>query len=147
MEMIASHYDDSQVLRARGLRVTSPRLCILAVLRGHHGHCTAEEISDEVRLHLPAVNVATVYRALHDLREAGLITETDVGQKSTMYELLDERHHHIVCESCRGVAAIDDAIVEPIKTSLYSRYGFQARMDHFAFFGLCKECAAARDGS
>lgn len=133
--------DDVELLRSRGLRVTSPRLGVLAALRAYHGHCTADDISDEVRQNLPSVNAATIYRALHDLRDAGLVAETDVGQKSIVYELLDQRHHHMVCVRCRAEWEIDDDVLEPVKQTLRERYGFHARLDHFAIFGLCAHCA------
>lgn len=133
--------DDLALLRSRGLRVTSPRLAVLGALRAHRGHCTADDVSDEVGRRLPAVNAATIYRALHDLRDAGLVAETDVGQKSIVYELLDLRHHHVVCVQCRAEWMIDDEILEPVKRTLRERYGFQARLDHFAIFGVCAHCA------
>jgi len=137
----ATSSDDVGLLRSHGLRVTSPRLSVLAALRTYHGHCTADEISDEVRQLLPTVNAATIYRALHDLRDAGLVAETDVGQKCLVYEFVGERHHHVVCVQCRAEWEIDDEILEPVKEALLERYGFHARLDHFAIFGRCAHCA------
>src|SRR5579859_6179896 len=115
--MLQSHdmAEDADLLRGRGLRATPQRLYVLAALRIHQGHIAAEMIAQQVRQELPSMNLATVYRALHDLREAGLIAETDLGEKSVLYELIQDRHHHIVCEQCGHVAEIDDDLLEPLK--------------------------------
>jgi Fur family transcriptional regulator, ferric uptake regulator len=140
--MVESHDtpSDMDALRARGLRATPQRLMILEALRTGHGHVTVHEIVQFVHRAYPSVNVATIYRALDDLHVADMVDKTDLGQKGISYELVRQRHHHVICERCGGIAAIDDDVLESVKTALRTRYQFHARMDHFAIFGTCAHC-------
>lgn len=133
--------NDMKALRARGLRATPQRLMILEALQTGHGHVTVQEIVQDVHRAYPSVNVATIYRALDDLHVAGMVAKTDLGQKGISYELVRHRHHHAICSRCGGIADIDDDVLESVKASLLTRYGFHARMDHFAIFGMCAHCA------
>ena len=132
-----------EILGARSLRITPQRLMILHVIDEGHGHLTAEHIGDRIRERFPAIHQGTIYRTLELLREAGLVTETHLGERSAMYELVGNHpHHHLVCDRCGYVTEIGDTLLEPLRTTLLSQFGFRARTEHFAIFGLCKGCAA-----
>ena len=106
--------------------------------RGHH---TAEAIFERAKLKYPYINLATVYRTLTWLRDQGLISETDLGGGHTEYEALgSHRHHHLVCLACGGRMEFADELVAPLAAALHERYGFEARLDHLAVFGLCRGC-------
>ena len=63
--------DLSELLRERGMRVTSQRLLIDRALRDHGGHLTAEQVHDLVEPALPGVTQQTVYSTLALLAELG----------------------------------------------------------------------------
>jgi Fur family ferric uptake transcriptional regulator len=131
------------VLALRGMRVTPQRLMILQVIDEGHGHLTAEEIGERIRARFPSIHQGTIYRTLEVLREAGLVTETHLGDRSAVYELIGSHpHHHLVCERCGQVTEIGDTLLEPLRAALLAQFGFHARTEHFALFGLCAECAA-----
>lgn len=132
-----------EILGVRSLRVTPQRLMILHVIDEGHGHLTAEQIGDRIREQFPAIHQGTIYRTLDLLREASLVTETHLGERAAMYELVGNHpHHHLVCDHCGYVTEVGDALLEPLRTTLLDQFGFRARTEHFAIFGLCKECAA-----
>src|SRR5512133_3708381 len=64
--------DLSELLRDRGMRVTSQRLLIERALREHGGHLTAEQVHDLVEPALPGVTQQTVYSTLALLADRGL---------------------------------------------------------------------------
>jgi Fur family ferric uptake transcriptional regulator len=131
-------------LRAAGQRVTPQRLLILGTL--HAGeHVTADEIFGRVEHLLPAVNRSTVYRTLELFRDLGLISETDLGGEARVFELLSERHHHLICRDCGVMLDLNDAIVAPLRQDVLAHHGFQAAVDHLAIWGRCAACAAAAD--
>jgi hypothetical protein len=35
-------------------------------------------------------------------------------------------------------------LLEPLRQSLFEKYGFDTDLDHFALFGVCPECREAR---
>ncbi len=137
-----------EVLEARSLRVTPQRLMILQVIDVGRGHVTAEEIGERIRAKFPAVHQGTIYRTLDLLREAGLVSETRLGDRSAVYELVGSHpHHHLVCDRCGSVTEIGDALMETLRRALLEQFGFRARTEHFAIFGLCASCAAAEHTS
>lgn len=132
------------ILGTHGLRITPQRLVILQVIDEGQGHLTAEEIGERIRGRFPGVHQGTIYRTLDALRAAGMVTETRLGDRSAVYELVGSHpHHHLVCERCGGVTEVDDALLEPLRAALQTQFGFHAHTEHFAIFGLCARCADA----
>ena len=126
-------------LRGVGQRVTPQRLVILGAFAPGE-HLSAEEVFARVERMLPAVNRSTVYRTLELFRDLGLISETDLGGGVRQFELLDGRHHHLICRDCGAMLVLDDALVAPLREEIRDRYGFAAGIDHLALFGRCGEC-------
>ncbi|MBA3825622.1 MAG: transcriptional repressor [Ktedonobacterales bacterium] len=130
------------LLVTRGLRVTPQRLLVVQTINEADHHLTAEEISTRIREHFPAIHQGTVYRTLESLREAGLISESHLGDRSAVYELIGtQTHHHLVCDHCGNITEIDDAPLERLRAELAAQNGFRARTEHIAIFGLCQHCA------
>ena len=111
-------------------------------------HLSADEVFAGVEAALPGVNRSTVYRTLELLRDLGLVSETDLGGGVRQFELIDQRHHHLICQGCGGQVELDDALVAPLREAIAERYGFAAGIDHLAVFGACAACIARdeRDG-
>lgn len=133
-------------LRATGQRVTPQRLAILAAVPPGE-HLSAEQVLARVAPTLPGVNRSTVFRTLELFRDLGLVSETDLGGGVRQFELLDGRHHHLVCHGCRHTQELDDALVRPLRKAIRDRYGFAAAVDHLALFGRCAACRRAPDAS
>lgn len=131
-------------LRRAGQRVTPQRIAILRAL-GHGHHRSADEILSEVEVHMPAVTRSTVYRTLETFRDAGIISETDLGHGVRMFELLGEdRHHHLICHGCGAMIDLDDTVVQPMREAISAQYGFSAPIEHLALFGFCAACSPKR---
>lgn len=129
------------VLKRAGQRLTPQRMMVLSVLAGQDGHMTAEEILDLVRREYPYLNPSTVYRTLDLLVELGLVAATDLGEGVRQFELVgSEPHHHLICRHCGATIEIGDDLLQPLRERLQEEYAFVARMDHFAIFGVCREC-------
>lgn len=127
-------------LRAAGQRVTPQRLLILGAFAPGE-HLTADEVFARVELLNPAVNRSTIYRTLEQFRDLGLLSETDLGGGARQFELLHGgRHHHLICRSCGQMLVLDDELVRRLSDDIENRYGFAARIDHLALFGLCAAC-------
>jgi Fur family transcriptional regulator, ferric uptake regulator len=130
-------------LRRAGQRITPQRLLVLSILAEHGGHITAEEILEKAQAIYPYLNLSTVYRTLGLLVEHGLATETDLCGGVRHFELLGhEPHHHLVCQECGDVQEIGDVLLQPLREQILAHHGFDARMDHFAIFGICHHCQA-----
>jgi Fur family transcriptional regulator, ferric uptake regulator len=133
-------------LRAGGHRLTPQRRLVLEALQGSERHVSAEEIGRAIAARYPSLSVdhTTIYRTLRWLRDAGLVSETSLGQNHMVYALLSRHHHHhLVCEGCGAITEAEPDLLEPLRRELERRYGFAARLSHLSIFGLCAHCAAA----
>ncbi len=138
------HEDYTERLRRLGVRVTPQRLFVLEALELTGGHMTAEEVMQWVSRRYPALNLATVYRALDVLVSVGLVAQTDLGSGAAYYELVgDSPHHHLACERCGYVMEMDESLLAGLRDDALRVYGFYARPRHLAIFGLCGACYAA----
>ena len=128
------------LLREAGQRPTPQRLMILSILRHREGHLTAAEILAEVKKEYPYVDTSTVYRTMNALKELHVVSETDMGSGEYSYEWSAEHHHHLICRQCGAEMSLDSTYLDRIAKRLLKDYGFSAEMDHFAIFGLCRDC-------
>lgn len=91
------------LLRARGLRVTEPRVAVLAYLASTDRHPTAEDVETAVNAGEPVLSRASVYNVLHSLTRAGLVAGMSVKDGATRYDAHVAPHHHLVCRACGRV--------------------------------------------
>jgi Fur family peroxide stress response transcriptional regulator len=91
------------LLRERGLRVTEPRVAVLAYLASTDRHPTAEEVETAVNTDGPVLSRASVYNVLHSLVRAGLVTGISATDGAARYDAHVAPHHHLVCRACGRV--------------------------------------------
>ena len=138
---MSRHHDDVAALRRQGYRLTSQRLFMLEVIQNHSEHLSAEAIHAEVVARYPLTNVATVYRNLQWLQEAGLIRKIDIGRGHLLWEYAGSAcHHHLICQSCGDVEEIDNHVVECLSNHVREHYGFEVNLEHLPIFGRCAAC-------
>lgn len=115
---------------------------ILSAISSSQGHITAEDIHEKVKSTYPYIDIATVYRTIQLLKRQRLLVEIDLGSGRSQYELTQgEKHHHMVCRECGSTLDIDHRrFLEPVRTALLNEFDFEADIDHFAIFGVCKDC-------
>ncbi len=63
----------SEGIRQAGLRVTAPRLAVLAAVQGEKQHLDVQAIADSARERLGTLSTQAVYDNLNTLVEAGLV--------------------------------------------------------------------------
>ncbi|NOX61798.1 MAG: transcriptional repressor [Chloroflexi bacterium] len=132
-------------LRRNGFRMTPQRQLILDAICELGGHVTPEEVVQRVQAITPALNRATVYRALNFLVEQRIITVTLLPDGKFVYELAEgEPHHHLVCRACGASVQLPHAALSEFYRLMEKQYDFRVDMTHISFFGLCKNC---REGS
>lgn len=97
--MPGTSLDFSARLRAAGLRPTRQRVALARVLfEGGPRHVTAESLYAEVRGTRMPVSLATVYNALNQFRDAGLLREVVVAPGRSYFDTNTSHHHHFFIE-------------------------------------------------
>lgn len=130
-----------ELLRDNGFKATSARLALLEVIYKADRPLSVEQIIS--RMGKKAPDTATLYRALKELKETGILKQVDLQHGHTHYEFADnEDHHHFVCTKCDRIENIDhgdldDQIKRAVKKS---KYFDEVREHYFELFGICKKC-------
>jgi len=132
-------------LREHGLRLTPQREMILDAICEGGGHKTFDEIYERLHAKAPAINQATVYRAIKLFCELGFVVVADLGDGKTVYEIASVMpHHHLVCRACGQVEQIDHAALASLFAAFEREWRFTLDMNHLVLFGYCRRCCPAR---
>lgn len=122
-----------------GLRNSTPRARVIDLLSGQGCAITALEIDAR----LEGVGRATVYRAIEQLEELGLVHKVDLGSSAFGYEKLEpsgHHHHHIVCDDCGKVEPFEDEGLEEAIHEIH-RKGFKLETHEVTLHGHCADCS------
>ena len=135
------------VLRARELKMSKVRESVASCALQQAGHFSVEDLVKA--LHAQGVNeahMATVYRAMPLLVEAGLVQATLISPgDSQYYEVVFEREHHdhLVCSSCGRVVEYRSEALLALQREIAARYDFELEERVSELHGKCKACRRA----
>ncbi|MEE2661529.1 MAG: Fur family transcriptional regulator [Pseudomonadota bacterium] len=83
------------VIKKAGLRPTRQRIALAKLLfDSHDRHVTAEELHIQARAAGVSISLATVYNALHQFTQAGLMREVVVEAGRSYFDTNTNAHHH-----------------------------------------------------
>lgn len=118
---------ESQDLRNAGLKVTHPRLRIMAVLETTQSrHLTAEDIYRVLLEQGEDIGLATVYRVLTQFEAAGLVLKHHFESGQAVYELdRGEHHDHMVDVDTGKVIEFESAEIEALQHRIAAEHGYE----------------------
>jgi Fur family ferric uptake transcriptional regulator len=129
-----------QVLRDAGLRVTRPRVAVLATLHARP-HADTDSVIVGVRESLGEVSQQAVYDVLRALTQAGIVRRIQPTGSVARYETrVGDNHHHVVCRSCGVIADVDCAVGEVPCLTAGDDHGFVIDEAEVIYWGLCPAC-------
>lgn len=128
-------------LEAAGLKPSRNRVLVLAELARESNDATAQELHQRLSERSEAIGLATVYRALHAMSEAGVVDALPHEANETCYRLCGRgHHHHLVCERCHRVVELEGCPAESWIERAASEAGFVATGHRLEVRGLCPRC-------
>ena len=134
------------MLRGASLRVTRPRVAVLAAVHDHP-HADTTSIVDVVREDLGNVSAQAVYDGLDALTGAGLIRRIHPPGSVARYESrVSDNHHHLVCRSCGRTVEVEGPAVERWAQRQAAEHGFVDVEHTLEILGTCADCAGADAG-
>lgn len=108
METHLQDHELTSTLRRVGLRPTRQRVALARLLLGAGPrHVTAEALHAEAVAIGIRVSLATVYNALHQFTEAGLLRQVVVSQGRSYFDTNTADHHHFYFEETGRLEDID----------------------------------------
>lgn len=127
-------------LRAAGLRVTAPRLAVLAWLR-EHPHSTADVVVAGVRELLGRVSVQAVYDTLNAFTDRDLVRRIENAGRPAQFETrVKDNHHHLVCQQCGEITDVDCGMGRAPCLTPSDSAGFLIDEAEVVLWGLCRNC-------
>ena len=127
----------------RAQRTTKQRRAIEAALRAAKRPLNPQEVLDLARDEVENLGIATVYRTLRVMSEAGEISAVQLPGEPPRYEMshaADHHHHHFHCEKCNRVYDIHGC---PTGFTAMLPNGFRLSRHEVVLYGVCGECGAA----
>lgn len=131
------------VLRDAGLRVTQSRTAVYAALAAHP-HASADALFADLSPRMPRLSRQSVYNALNDFADAGIVRRIEPAGQSMLFELrVSDNHHHLICTDCGTVADVDCAVGHAPCLTPSLDHGFAIASAEVTYWGLCPTCATA----
>lgn len=120
-------------------RSTRQRDAIRAVLCACGRPLSPVEVHEAARVAVSRLGLATVYRTLRLLVDAGLLRVINLPGESARYELAQSRHHHhFQCNTCRRVYDIPGC---PGDMRSLAPRGFRIEAHDLTLYGRCSACS------
>ena len=131
-------------LKAQDLKQTKQRKVIIEHFLNLDTHVDADNLHSAIRDSGHNIGLATIYRTLNLLMEAGLIEQQSFADGRAVFEVdrPGTHHDHLVCLDCGHVIEFENDQVEKIQQDIAEKYGFELRSHRHDLFGSClkKEC-------
>ena len=117
--------ENIKLLKKAGLKITEPRLTILALMQEHkHEHFSAEEVYKILLEQGSDIGLATVYRVLNQFDEA---------------HILIRHNFEGICEDCGKVFEFTDNIIEQRQKEISEQHGIKLKAHSLYLYGKCSD--------
>jgi len=119
-------------------RATRQNTAIREALAAAGRPLSPAEVLDEARRHVAALGLATVYRNLKALLDAGEIQVVALPGEAARYEpARREHHHHFRCDVCQRVFDVHQC---PGDLAGLAPPGFSVARHEITLYGRCSDC-------
>jgi Fur family transcriptional regulator, ferric uptake regulator len=108
---------------------------------------SVHEVHERLGAEGARVGIATVYRAVEGLIEAGLVQRIDLGDGVARFERADptgDHHHHLVCDDCGKVEPFEDAGLENALERVAGGRDYHVAAHEVVLRGACGDCRRRR---
>ena len=141
-ESLGAHHVNRlrSALEEAGHRWTEQRAAVYGFLVNTDSHPTAEDVYRGVRLTLPAISLATVYKSLETFVGSGLAQRLSYSDGSSRYDGRTDPHHHARCGVCGKVIDVPGALSLDRLPGLEDAGGFKVTGYRLELTGVCGDC-------
>jgi Fur family ferric uptake transcriptional regulator len=101
-----------------------------------------DDLLEEVRSSLGSADYSSVFRAVNQLERQGVLDRIDLGDGRAHFEVREDHHEHIRCESCGRVDEVPVCVLDDASAQVKELTGFKVTSHRVVFGGLCSDCAA-----
>jgi Fur family ferric uptake transcriptional regulator len=125
-----------------GRRPTRQQAAVADLLGRSDDFLSAQAVHARLRDTGEPVGLATVYRTLQAMAEAGAVDvlRTDDGE-SVYRSCSTHHHHHLVCRTCGRTVEVEGPAVEQWTDRVAREHGFSGVTHSLEIYGTCADCA------
>ena len=135
-----------QKFQKKGLKLTDQRKTIARVILeskeayGETDHPDVDELYKRVSKVDPRISIATVYRTVKILEEAGILVKHDFKAGKARYEQIKESHHdHLIDVKTGEIIEFVDEEIEILQKKVADKYGYQLVDHKLELYGVKKK--------
>jgi len=130
----------------KGVKLTEQRKIIVKVLSesketyGESDHPDVDELYNRVSKVDSKISIATVYRTVKILEEAGILVKHDFKAGKARYEQIRESHHdHLIDVKTGEIIEFVDEEIEKLQKKVADKYGYQLVDHKLELYGIKKK--------
>ena len=113
-------------LESQGLRMTDQRRTIAQVIEAAEDHPDVEELHARANALDARISLATVYRTVKLLEEAGILERLEFGDGRARFEDSERAHHdHLIDMDTGEVIEFCDPEIEALQERIAARLGYR----------------------
>ena len=124
------------------LKQTKQRKIVVSHFLNLDSHVDAEDLYESVRSEGFNIGLATIYRTLNLLKDAGLVEQRSFADGRAVFEVLKpgNHHDHIVCIDCGRIVEFENEEIEALQKIEASKFGFVLTSHRLELYGRCEPC-------
>ena len=120
---------------SKGIRMTNQRQVIVGVIGDAEDHPDVDELYRRAVAEDSTISIATVYRTVKLLEEAGVIERLEFGDGRARYEEAGQHHEHLVDVESGEVIEFYHAELESLKEQIAREMGYELVDHRLELFG------------
>mgnify|MGYP001271870969 FL=1 len=131
---------------SKGVKLTEQRKIIVKVLSeskqayGESDHPDVDELYSRVSKIDSKISIATVYRTVKVLEEAGILAKHDFKGGKARYEAMIESHHdHLIDVKTGEIIEFVDEEIEALQKKVAEKYGYTLVDHKLELYGVKKK--------
>ena len=131
---------------ATSRKPTRQQVAVAELLERSDDFTSAQTVHARLRDAGAGVGLATVYRTLQSMVEAGTVDVLRTDDGEAVYRACSTHHHyHLVCRACGRTVEVEGPAVEKWADKIASDHGFSGVTHTLEIFGTCADCTATAD--
>jgi Fur family ferric uptake transcriptional regulator len=136
-------------LASHKLKQTQQRKLIVEHFLRINAHVDAEELHQRIRSEGHDIGLATIYRTLNLLKDAGIADQQSFQDGRSVYEVAspNDHHDHLICLECGKVVEFEDQEIEELQKKIAAKFKMSLKSHRLDLYGSClvkSECKSKR---
>jgi Fe2+ or Zn2+ uptake regulation protein len=128
-------------LQGVSLKATPARIAVMKFLESVDQPVDVGRILSYLKQKNIDADPATIFRMMNDFLQKGITKEVQLEKGKARYELASKGdHHHLVCQSCGKIEAVEDNFIPEMEKELEKKHKFLIKRHSLEFFGFCSNC-------